>query len=127
MNKIELITGLPDWHWKPNSQREITMNGIDLVKETDFIWRIGNVAVAGFIHASFLSPPWMWFVLAENVTIADLIDFRRLAQLRIPKGTLTCVGADFEVGLKFAKIYGFAETGGEVIYSDRQYKIMRKI
>jgi len=90
------------------------------------VWRIGNAAVAGFIYTSYVSPPWMWFVLAEKISLGDLIDFRRLA-LQIPLGTLCAVAVDFTVGFKFAKFYGFEETGDEVDYSDRLYKVMRKV
>jgi len=126
MNQIELITGLPNWRWKEHSQEEITLTGEELVVMSDFVWRIGNVAVAGFIHTSYTSPPWMWFVLADNVGIADLIDFRRLALL-IPKGTLTAVDSNFHVGFKFARVYGFVETDEELDYSGRLYKLMRKM
>lgn len=102
------------------------MTGEELVDMSDFVWRIGNVAVAGFIHMSYTSPPWMWFVLAENIGISDLIDFRRLS-VRIPVGTLTAVLGTFTVGFKFAKFYGFVETGEEVDYNGRAYKLMRKV
>jgi hypothetical protein len=126
MNQIELITGLPDWRWKPNSEKEISLTGEQLVNISDFVWRVGVVAVAGFIHASFTSPPWMWFLLAEGVKVADLIDFRRLAE-KIPLGTLTAVADNFELGLKFAKIYGFVDTGETAEDHGRLYKIMRKV
>lgn len=126
MNQIELVTALPDWRWKEHSQNEILMTGRQLVDLSDFVWRIGNVAIAGFMHHSYTSPPWMWFVLAENVKIADLIDFRRLSLL-IPKGTLTAVDASFAVAIKFAKIYGFVETGEELQGYDKPYNLMRKV
>lgn len=126
MNQIELVTALPNWQWMPNSEREINMTGAQLCDMSDFVWRVGAVAVAGFIHMSYTSPPWMWFVLARNITIADLIDFRRLALL-IPKGTLTAVAEDFPLGLKFAKVYNFVETGEVVEYPERRYRIMRKV
>lgn len=126
MNLIELVTGLPKWQWKENSKREIFMTGEELVGSSDFVWRVGNVAVVGFIHSSYLTPPWMWFLLANKVTIADLVDFRRLA-LMIPKGTLTAVAVDFKVGLRFAKLYGFVETDEEINYADRTYRVMRKV
>lgn len=125
MNPIELVTALPNWRWAKHSQDEITLTGQELVDATDFVWRIGNVAVAGFVHHSFCAPPWMWFVLADDISIADLIDFRRLA-LRIPRGTTTAVLSTFAVGLKFAKVYGFVETGEEVAWADRSFRIMRK-
>lgn len=126
MSKIELITGLPNWHWQEHCQKEIAMTGEELIEQSDVIWGIGSAAVAGFVYSSYTSPPWMWFVLAKNVTIADLIDFRRLA-VRIPQGTLTAVATDFPVAMKFAKVYGFVETEHEVMYFDRLYKIMRKV
>ncbi len=127
MKQIELITGLPDWRWKPNSEKELGLTDISsVVDESDFIWRIGNVAVAGFVYTSFVSPPWMWFVLADDVGFTDLLDFRRLAS-QITPGTLTVVAADFLVGLRFAKFYGFEETGDVVIHNLREYKFMRKI
>lgn len=126
MNQIELVTALPEWKWKQHSEQEIEMTGEDLVKMSDFVWRIGAVAIAGFIHASYTNPPWMWFVLAENVGIADLIDFRRLSLL-IPKGTLTAVASDFALGIKFARVYGFEKTGDKLEHFNRSYDLMRKM
>lgn len=126
MSRIDLITGLPNWRWTDQAREEIQMTGEELVEMSDFVWRLGDVAIAGFNYISYTSPPWMWFVLAEGVTISDLIDFRRLA-VRIPTGTLTAVAATFSVGLKFAKAYGFEETGEERIYFERVYKLMRKV
>jgi hypothetical protein len=127
MNPIELITALPkNWRWKKHSEEEISMTGEELVDMSDFVWRVGAVAIAGFIHTSYTSPPWMWFVLAEKVRFSDLVDFRRLAA-QIPRGTLTAVAMDYSVGLKFAKFYGFVETGEEVDYLGRPFMVMRKI
>lgn len=126
MNQIELVTGLPNWQWKPHSQEELTITGEELVQMSDTVWRVGNAAVAGFIYHSFTNPPWMWFLLAENVNIGDLVDFRRIARL-IPSGTTTAVAADFALALRFAKLYGFEDTGETQNYSDREYKIMRKM
>jgi hypothetical protein len=126
MNLIELVTALPNWQWKKHSQEEIILTGEQLVEMSDFVWRVGNVAVVGFTYISYTSPPWLWFVLAEKVGIADLVDFRRLTR-QIPKGTLTAVAADFPMGFKFAKLYGFEETGEKVEYSERAFKIMRKV
>lgn len=92
---------------------------------SDFAWRVGNVAMAGFVYSSYTSPPWMWFVLAEGVKFSDLLDFRRLSTL-IPHGTLAAVASDFAVGLKFAKFYGFEEMNSEIYHLDRAYKVMRK-
>lgn len=125
MKPIEIITGLPDWKWMKNSAEELAITGEELITESDIVYRVGDVVAVGFIYHSFTSPPWMWFVLAENVGIKDLIDFRRLAEL-IPEGTLTGVRANFAVGLRFAKLYGFEETGEQADYHGRPYKLMRK-
>lgn len=126
MNQIKLVTGLPNWQWKEHSQKEIVMTGEELVEDSDFVWRIGEVAVIGFIYSSYLAPPWMWFVLAEKIGIADLVDFRRLSRL-IPKGTLTAIAADYSVGHRFAKLYNFVETDENLDYSGNPYKIWRKV
>ena len=125
MNQIEMITGLPNWKWKEHSEMEIALTGRELVALSDFVWRIGVVAVAGFVHHSYTSPPWMWFVLADNVTIADLIDFRRLSE-QIPKGTLTAVDEKFPVAMRFARLYGFDLTGESITRNEHKYKLMRK-
>jgi hypothetical protein len=125
MNQIELITGLPDWQWKPHSKKEISLTGQKLVEMSDFVWRIGQVAIAGFIHHTYTSPPWMWFVLAEKVTLADLIDFRRLAE-QIPPGTLTAVDVDFPLALRFARLYNFVEIDEIIERHGHKYKLMRK-
>lgn len=125
MIQIKSITALPDWKWTPHCQKELEMTGQGLVESSDFVWRIGEVASVGFIYHSLTSPPWMWFLLAEGTTIADLIDFRRLA-IGIPKGTLTTVEDGFETGFRFARIYGFEETGEVHDYKGKPYKVMRK-
>ena len=126
MNQIELIRELPNWQWKLHSLNEILRTGKELVMKSDFVYRVGNVATVGFIYHSLTSPPWMWFALANNVTIADLIDFRRLAE-KIPSGTLTSVDLEFALALRFAKLYGFKETEELQYYKGRTYRVMRKV
>lgn len=126
MTQIRAIHQLPDLNWSEHAKREIEMTGEELVELSDFVFRIGNVASIGFVYSSFLTPPWMWFVLADNITIGDLMDFRRLTA-KIPKGTLTSVANDFPPALKFARLYGFELTGEEVDYSGKLYKVMRKV
>lgn len=127
MKQIELVTGLPDWNWTKHCKEEIfSENAQELIDMSDFIWRIGNVAVAGFVYHSYTAPPWMWFVLAEGVSISDLVDFRRLTR-NIPQGTVTAVAADFPVALRFAKLYEFVETNEVREHHGRLYKIMRKV
>lgn len=125
MNPIELVKGMPAFEWTDHCAEEIILTGEQLLEQSDFVWRIGHIALAGFMYNSFVNPPWMWFVLAKGTTISDLIDFRRLAR-GIPKGTLTAVAESFEVGMKFAKFYGFEETGETQIFFDRPFKLLRK-
>lgn len=126
MNPIEPIKKLPDLDWTEHARYEIAITGEELVDQSDFIWRVGGVAAVGFIYTSLVCPPWMWFVLSKNVTIGDLVDFRRLARA-IPKGTLTSVAEDFMIGFRFAKLYGFIETEEVINYSGKAYRIMRKV
>jgi hypothetical protein len=107
MNPIE---SLPDLEWNDIASREIAMTGEELLAHSDFMWRLGDVAICGLIYQTWTSPPWLWFALATNVTFGDLIDFRRLATL-IPEGTLTAVQSDLAIAKRFAKFYGFTETG----------------
>ena len=126
MNPIELVSALPDWEWTDHCQREILLTGEELVEESDFVWRVGNVATAGFIYNSLTSPPWMWFVLAKGVGIRDLVDFRRIARF-IPKGTTTAVDGEFKTGMRFAKLYDFEDTGKTMFHPNgKTYKLMRK-
>ena len=126
MNPIELVRGLPNWDWSEHCRQEIALTGEQLVEQSDFVWRIGNFALIGFMHTSLTSPPWMWFLLTKGTTISHLIDLRRLS-VRIPVGTLTAVDASFSTGLKFAKAYGFEEVGKECEYFGHVYRLMRKV
>ena len=105
MNQIERIFDLPGWDWLDHSKMEMSINTTDVVGMTDFIWRVGKSAVVGFIYQSFLSPPWMWFLLSDQITIGDLMDYRRLKNL-IPRGTLTGVQQGYDLGVRFATLYG---------------------
>lgn len=125
MNRIERITELPDWDWSAHSAEEIRLSGEELVKQTDVVWKIGDVAVCGFMYYSFVQPPWLWFVLAKNISIGDLIDFRRLCS-RIPQGTLTAIRVGYEKGVKFAKLYGFQETSQRTFSDGYEYILYRR-
>lgn len=125
MNLIKRVVSLPDLDWITNARDEIAASGQDFVSETDFIWQIGNVAVAGFMYHTLLSAPWMWFVLARGISIGDLLDFRRLAE-EIPLGTQTAVRADYLAGLRFAKFYGFKPTGQVHEHGRNNYMIFRR-
>lgn len=120
------IKQLPDLDWSDQARKEILISGQSLLDETDFAWMIGRVAICGIIYKTFTSPPWFWFALAKNVTLKDLIDFRRKAEL-IPKGTLTAVHVNFVEGIRFAKFYGFEATEQLERSGDNLYRIFRRI
>lgn len=125
MNQIKRIEELPDWEWHPHSMEEMRVNGFEFVKNTHFIWQIGEAVIAGFIYPTLLSPPWMWFALSVNVTVGDLCDFRRLATM-IPPGTLTTVREGYERGTRFAKLYGFVPQEQTFQFNDYTYRLFRR-
>lgn len=126
MSQIEIITALPNWRWNKQSQEELELTGIELLKYSDLVWRFGSILVMGLIYSSFTSPPWVWFLLADDIKFSDLIDLRRVMH-KIPRGSFTAVQSDFAVGLRFAKFYGFTDTGDSVHVHSRDYVIMRKV
>ena len=126
MNQIEPIKELPKLNWSIKAREEIVITGEDLIDHSTFAWQVGEVLIVGFIYTTLLSPPWMWFALAEGVTIRDLIDFRRLTEY-IPLGTTTAVDADFAEGIRFAKLYKFEDTGETRQHGEKIYKIFRRV
>lgn len=126
MRQIDIITVLPNWRWHKKSSEELELTGEDLLRYSDIVWQLDPILVMGLIYSSFLSPPWVWFLLAEDIKFSDLIDLRRLTH-KIPAGSLTAVQADFAVGIRFAKFYGFVKTGDTVFVNSRDYIIMRKV
>ena len=104
------IKEIPDLAWTEQARREIALTGQALLDQSDFAWVIGNLAICGLLYRNFLNPPWFWFALTEGITIRDLIDFRRLKEL-IPQGALTAVDESFGEGMRFARLYGFEDTG----------------
>jgi len=121
------ISNLPALNWTDNSRYEIGEAGGDaLLEASDMAWQLGNLLVVGLIYSTLTSPPWMWFALTKDVAFRDLIDFRRIKDY-IPLGTLTAVAEDFTVAQRFAKFYGFEETGERQMYHDRFYQIYRRV
>lgn len=119
------IKGLPDLDWNEIAQREIIVTGADIIAKSDFAFQIGRVAIAGLIYHNYISPPWFWFALAKGVTIRDLIDFRALRE-EIPQGALTAICEEWPNAIRFAKFYGFENTGEQRRYGDKPYKIYRR-
>lgn len=123
MSRIE---SLPDFDWTDQARKEILLTGQNLLNETDFAFSVGDVAVCGLIYPTFSNPPWFWFALARGITLRHLIDFRRLAR-HIPVGTYTAVEDTFEVGIRFAKFYGFEDTEVAELQGQTVYKIFRRV
>lgn len=120
------IKKLPELDWTDNSSFEIAEAGGDyLVQQSDCAYMVNNVLVAGLVYRSFTSPPWFWFALAKGITFRDLIDFRRLKDY-IPLGALTAVAVDFQLAHRFAKFYGFEDTGEPHSFHGRDYTIYRR-
>lgn len=109
MTEIEIVKRLPGFHWSELAELEMNEQGLELIQQTDVIYKVGSVAVAGFMWRSFFQPPWLWFALSRDAKFRDLIDFRRLAE-QIPAGTLTAVRDDKPVAKRFAEFYGFVPT-----------------
>jgi hypothetical protein len=116
---------MPDLKWLPHSENEIALTGAELINYSDTCYQIGEIIAVGFIYHNYLSPPWMWFALAEGITLGHLIDFRRLSE-EIPQGTLTGVRSDYELGFRFAKLYGFEDTGDVRKHVGISYNIFRR-
>lgn len=120
------IKDLPNLEWSDFARQEIIVAGEELVAQSDFAYQIGRVAIAGLIYTSYTAPPWFWFALAKGVTIKDLFDFRALRE-EIPRGTLTAVNAAWPEAIKFAKLYGFEDTGKSRVVESKTYKIFRRV
>lgn len=120
------IHKLPALNWTDNSAYEIhAVSGDELLAQSDFAWQVGNLFVMGLVYSTYTSPPWLWFALSKDVKFRDLIDSRRIKDY-IPTGTLTAVAEDFPVAQRFARFYGFEETGERVEFTGRGYLIYRR-
>lgn len=120
------IKRLPELDWTDLAAEHIKMTGAEIVEQSHCAYQIGNIAVAGLIYDNFLRPPWFWFALAKGASIADLLDFKRLIRF-IPIGAQTAVDADNEVTLRFASVFGFADSGESFTVDDKTYKIFRRV
>lgn len=119
------IKDMPELNWTEEARREIKLSGKELLRQCDVAYRIGDLAVVGLFYTSYTAPPWMIFALAEGITVTDLLDFRRLALL-IPPGTQTAIRSDFKDGLRFAKLYGFTDTGHRYTFGDDTFSLFRR-
>lgn len=115
------IDSIPTLNWNDQARSEMG-NAEALIRCSDFMWKVGEVAICGLIYETYTSPPWMWFALSRDVTMRDLIDFRRLSTL-IPRGTLVGVAEDYALGVRFAEFYGFSNTNSRL----QNYKIFRRL
>lgn len=119
------ISEIPDWAWVAQAEKEIKLGGTRVLERSCMAFAVGNVAICGLIQETLSNPPWFWFALAEGVTLRDLLDFRRLAEL-IPVGAQTAVEVGFTEGLRFARLYGFEEVGPEVEAEGVRLKVFRR-
>jgi len=120
------IDRLPDLDWSDRAREQIALTGGDaLIRDSHVAYRLGNAAVIGLVYPSFFAPPWLWMALARDISLRDLIDFRRM-QERIPRGTLTGIEDGDEVAHRFAAFYGFVDSGQVVESAGLSYIIMRK-
>lgn len=120
------IDKMPELNWTDNTRYEI--NRVDfneLFAQSEERWQIDNILIVGLIYQSYTSPPWMWFALTKDVKFRDLIDFRRIKDY-IPIGTQTAVAVDYPVAHRFAKFYGFENTGVNYDADGREYLIYRR-
>ena len=121
------IDKFPNLNWTEHTRNELEEFNMDEVfARSQLVWQIKDIIAVGLIYTSFTGPPQMWFALAEGVTFRDLIDFRRL-QEEIPIGTLVTVSSDFKVGHRFAKFYGFEDTGERKGFKEREFHIYRRV
>lgn len=124
---MKAIKKLPDLRWSARAARQIESAGGDaLVQCSHVAYRLGNAAVIGLVYQNLFSPPWLWFALAEDVSMRDLIDFRKL-QDQIPRGTLTSVQDGDTTAIRFAAFYGFEDSGQIVEHEGLVYILMRKV
>jgi hypothetical protein len=119
------ISSLPDFDWNEIARREISMTGEELISQSTVAFKVQNVAAGGLIYHNFMTPPWFWFILARNVTMRHLIDFRRHKE-HIPVGALTAVDEDEPLARRFAVFYGFEPTEELRSYHGHQYRIFRR-
>lgn len=120
------ISALPPLDWSDTAFQEIELTGDQLVQQSDCAYRLGNIGVCGLIYSSYTAPPWLWFALAKDVRVGDLLDFKRRLEALIPQGTLTGIHADFKSGIRFAEFYGFEPTGQVAPHGGHDYIIYRK-
>jgi len=117
MIQIERVGKIPQLLWTQYSSKEFSEQDVGLIEEqSDFIWVVSldvPVAVAGLIYPSLINPPWLWFLLTHDFTSRQLSAFKFFTKLMhyVPKGTLTGVDLEFDPGFKFAKFFGFEDTG----------------
>ena len=100
-----LINRLPDLPWSEYCAEEIRQESSNLFSQSTVVYQIDNFAVIGFIHLSFLSPPWLWAAFTD-MGMRELRELKNLMK-QIPQGTITGVSKDSPVALRFARAFGF--------------------
>lgn len=125
MIQIELVDKLPDLNWSQQARTELDLHGNAGLNSATQIYQLGRVGVLGLNYPTLVSPPWLWFMLAQAANIADLKNLRR-ESLRIPPGTKTCVQDGYAAGERFAAFFGFVPTGDCFTLKHLTYNIYRR-
>jgi hypothetical protein len=126
MIQIELVDQLPDLEWSDQALFELDRHGTGFLTKASSIYRLGDFGVLGLNYSSFLSAPWLWFMLAKNIVWQDLKDLRAQVH-RVPSGTLTVVEDGYTVGERFARFFGFQPTGNSYEIGGLAYNEFRRI
>lgn len=119
------INALPDLPWTPQAVKEIERAGPDLIPNSDFAWRVGDLFIAGWAYPTLVGPPWFWFALTTNFERQHV---RRLMELRpnIPANAHTAVAQGYAVGDRFARFFGFKPTGETADMGGEPYLLYRR-
>lgn len=126
MIQIELVDALPDLNWSEQALLELDLHGNAGLNSATQIYQLGNIAVLGYNYPTLTSPPWVWFMLAEGVSITDVKELKR-ESVRIPLGAKTCVQAGYAAGERFAAFFGFIPTGDCFTLNNLRYNIFRRV
>ena len=126
MIQIELVEQLPDFDWSEQALFELDRYGDAFLAKASSIYKLGTFGVLGLNYSSFLSAPWLWFMLAKNPDWQSLKDLRKECH-RVPKGCLTVVEDGYTTGERFARFFGFEQTGNSFVIKGLTYNEFRRV
>lgn len=125
MIQIELVDRLPDLDWSERALFELDRYGDQFLARASSIYQLGAFGVLGLNYSSFLSAPWLWFMLAKNSDWQSLKDLRKEVH-RVPSGCLTVVEDGYTVGERFARFFGFEQTNSSFVIGGLTYNEFRR-